>query len=119
MKPATFLLFAACLSSCGYELGNLYTYRDVQVNIFENVSNRRIHEFDLTNAIVHEMSSRGIRVNRSDAKYILEGSIVDIRTPSVVENDLDQVTVGSLRFQVEVRLVDRDGNEIGKAPITD
>ena len=86
-------------------------YRDVQVNSFDNVSNRRINEFDLTNAIVHEMSARGIRVNRRDAKYVLEGSIRDIRTPSVVEDNLDQVTVGSLRYQVEVRLVDRDGNE--------
>lgn len=105
------LLWAAPLSSCGYQWGNLYAYKDVQVRIFDNVSNRRIHEFDLTNAIVHEMSARGIRVNRKDAEYTLEGTILDIRTPSVVESDLDQVTVGALRYNVEIRLLDRSGKE--------
>ena len=112
MKHATFLVFlASALSSCGYEWGNLYAVKNVQVRIFDNVSTRRIHEFDLTNAIIHEMSARGIRVNRKDADHVLEGRILEIRTPSLVEDDLDQVTVGSLRYRVEIRLIDREGKE--------
>ena len=114
--PAAFLLLAAGVvpTSCGYQWGGLYDeYRDagVQVNIFDNVSQRRTHEFDLTNAIVHEMSSRGMRVNASDAEYTLEGRILGIRTPSVVEGKTDVILVGSLQFRVEIRLVDSNGEE--------
>jgi hypothetical protein len=108
------LLVLAC-SSCGYELGNLYEIRDVKVEVFENMSERRTHEFDLHEAIVHEIAARGIRVNAKDAAYTLKGRILDIRTPSVVDQkNTDQVIVGSLLFSLEIRLIDANGNEVWK-----
>lgn len=102
-------------SSCGYEVGNLYEIRDVKVDIFENNSERRTHEFDLTDAVVHEISSRGIRVNAKDAAYTLKGKILDIRTPSVVDQkNTDLVVVGSLMFSLEIRLLDAHGTEVWK-----
>lgn len=99
-------------SSCGpYVVGDLYEVRDVRVRIFDNLSERRIHEFDLTNAVVRELSARGIRVNSRNAAFTLEGRIIDIRNPSVVEGRTDAVLVGSLHFTVEARLVDREGKE--------
>ena len=109
------LLLALAGSSCGYEVGNLYDIRDVKVDIFENVSERRTHEFDLTNAVVHEIASRGIRVNAKDAAYTLKGKITDIRTPPQVnQKNTDDTIVGSLRFSVEIRLIDANGNEVWK-----
>jgi len=109
------LLLALAASSCGYEVGNLYEVRDVKVDIFENSSERRTHEFDLTDAVVREMAARGIRVNARDAAYTLKGRILDIRTPSVVDQkNTDQVVVGSLLFSLEIRLIDAHGTELWK-----
>jgi hypothetical protein len=109
------LLLALACSSCGYEVGNLYEIRDVKVDIFENLSERRTHEFDLTEAIVHEIATRGVRVNARDAAYTLKGRILDIRTPSLVDQkNTDQIVVGSLLFNVEIRLIDANGTELWK-----
>ena len=109
------LFLALGCSSCGYELGNLYEIRDVRVETFENVSERRTQEFDLTDSIIHEMTARGIRVNAKDAAYTLKGRILDIRTPSVVDQKLtDQVVVSSVMFALEIRLMDAGGNEVWK-----
>ena len=112
-RLAPFLAFA--LSSCGYEIGNLYEIRDVKVDVFDNVSERRTQEFDLTYSIVHEISSRGIRVNARDAAYTLKGKILDIRTPALVDlKNTDQILVGSLSMTLEIKLIDSNGTEIWK-----
>lgn len=107
--PPLLLLLASC-----YSVGGLYEIREVKVRVFDNVSDRRTQEFDLTNAVVHEMTAKGLRVNGSDASFTLEGRILDMRTPTVVTGDLDKVVVGSLALRVEIRLVNRDGKEVWK-----
>jgi len=109
------VLLALVGFSCGYEVGNLYEIRDVKVDIFDNLSERRTQEFDLTDAIVQEISARGIRVNARDAAYTLKGRILDIRTPSLVDQkNTDDTIVSSVLFHVEVRLIDAQGNELWK-----
>ena len=109
------LLLALAGSSCGYEVGNLYEIRDVKVDVFENNSEWRTQEFDLTQVVVHEIASRGIRVNARDAAYTLKGRINDVRTPALVnQKNTDQVIVSSVQFSVEIRLMDANGNEICK-----
>lgn len=113
MRAVLACVLALTLSSC-YRCGGLYedyAGPGVRVRIFDNISQRRTHEFDLTNAVVHELSSRGIRVNVPDARYVLEGRILEIRTPPLVEGETDQVLIGSLRFAVEIRLIDRRAPE--------
>jgi hypothetical protein len=108
-------LLACALFSCGYEIGNLYEIRDVKVDVFDNVSERRTQEFDLTYSIVHEISSRGIRVNAKDAAYTLKGKILDIRTPALVDlKNTDQILVGSLAITLEIRLIDSNGTQLWK-----
>jgi len=114
IRRLSFLLALAC-SSCGYEIGNLYEIRDVKVDIFQNDSDRRTQEFDLTDAVVHEILARGIRVNARDAAYTLKGKILEIRTPSLVDQkNTDLVIVGSLLFTLEIRLIDANGNDVWK-----
>jgi hypothetical protein len=116
--PALRLLCVLCflcgLSSCGYEIGPPHAIRDVRVEIFDNVSERRTHEFDLTHAVMREMAAKGLRVNSSDARHTLTGRITDIRTPSQVEGKDDVVLVGSLLFRVEVALTGPDGKAVWK-----
>ena len=108
-------LLSFALFSCGYEVGNLYEIRDVKVDMFENISERRTQEFDLTYAVSQEITARGIRVNARDAAYTLKGRILDIRTPSLVDQkNTDQVLVGSLTMTLEIRLIDANGTELWK-----
>lgn len=109
--PALPLLLAAC----GYRVGGLYAYRDVRVELFDNVSERRTHEIDLTSAVLHELAARGIRVNPPGAPYVLRGRILDLRTPAVVdEKSTDEVLVGSLALRLEISLHTADGREVWK-----
>jgi hypothetical protein len=103
------------------QVGDLYEYKDVRVDVFDNLSERRTHEFDLTRAVLQEMVSRGIRVNGKDAPYTLKGRVLDIRTPAVVDQaKTDVVLVGSLQFQVEVWLLDnRTGGTVWKESRTE
>jgi len=105
-------LLEGLLAACGYQVGGLYETRDVRVEVFDNVSERRTHEFDLTGAVVSEMTSRGIRVNRRDAPVTLKGRIEEIRTPPVVDQaKTDSLLVGSLYYRLEIRLIRADGSE--------
>jgi hypothetical protein len=109
--PAAALLLGA-LAACGYEMGGLYPEREVAVRTFDNVSERRTEELDLTNAVVHEMTARGFRVNRSGAPLTLRARIMDVRTPSLVDQqDTDQTLVSSLQVRVEAVLTDAEGKE--------
>ena len=109
-------LAAGLLASCGYQIGGLYDdyHAGVRVAVFDNLTERRTHEFDLTHAVVREMASRGLRVNVPSAPYTLTGRIRDMRTPSVVEGETDRVLVGSLRIRVEIELSDAQGNLVWK-----
>ena len=107
--PPLLILLAA---GCGYEAGGLYPEREVAVRTFDNVSERRTEELDLTNAVVHEMTTRGFRVNRSGAPLTLKARILDVRTPSLVDQrDTDQTLVSSVLVRVEAVLLDAEGKE--------
>lgn len=103
-------LLPALLGACGYQVGGLYPERDVRVEAFDNVSERRTHEFELTGAVTRELIARGFRVNGAGAPLVLRGRILDMRTPSVVDQvDTDQAIVSSLTMQVEISLSGVDG----------
>ncbi len=111
MRAAPLLLLA--LASCGYEIGALYAVRDVRVDILDNASERRTHELDLTSAICQELVARGIRVNHPNAAHTLRGSILDLRTPALVdERSTDEILVGSLHLTLEIRMLGANGQEL-------
>ena len=94
------------LSSCGYSAGGLYEHRAVKVGLFDNKDERRLHEFDLTRAVVRELQADGIRVNSSDAKVEVHGAIQEITQPTAVEGKQDVVVVGTVAFRLQVVLRD-------------
>ena len=106
------VLASGAAPGCGYQVGGLYPELDVQVATFDNVSERRTLEFELTNAVVHEMIARGFRVNKPGSPLVLRGRILDVRTPPLVgQPDTDAVLVSSIAVRVEVSLTDAQGHE--------
>ena len=109
------LLSFLVLSSCGYRVGGLIAHRDVALEILDNRSERRTHEFDLSAEIAREMAGAGIVVNAPDAPVKLVGEIVNFGEPSIVDTGEDAVLVGSVAIRMEVSLVDtRDDRVIWK-----
>lgn len=110
------ILVLGLTASCGYSAGGLYDHRAVRVTIFDNVDERRGHEFDLTQAVHRELQGAGIRVNSPDASVELTGKILGLATPAAVEGKTDEVIVGSVVLRVEVVLSDRaSGRELRRA----
>lgn len=107
--PAVLLL----LASCGYSAGGLYGHDAVRIRIFDNVTERRTHEFDLTEAVARELRAGGVRVNAQDAVVELSGTIEEIVSPTAVEGARDVVVVGSIAYRLSVVLRDRStGKEL-------
>lgn len=102
--PALALLLAA--ASCGYTAGDLRESRRVKLRILENFDERRTHEFDLTRAIARELAARGVQVNAADADVELQGTILSVTQPSVVEGRSDVIVVGAVSFRLEIAVVD-------------
>ena len=62
--------------------------------------------------MARELIARGFRVNAAGAPLVLRGRILDMRTPSVVDQvDTDQLLVGSLTVRLEITLSEADGRE--------
>lgn len=112
---ATWILGALAsllVAGCGYRAGGLYEVEEISIPMFDNQTERRLHEFDLTQAVVREASQRGIRVS-PNASHELRGRIMDIDQPVVVPGPRDQVVAGAFSMKVEVWIVDRrNGKEM-------
>jgi len=108
--------FAFCLlllAACGYRFGGIVEHPRVTLTMFDNLTERRTHEVDLTEAVAREMTGAGIAVNASDAPVELTGRIVDFREPPVVETGKDEVLVSSVVIQLEISLRRRsDGSTL-------
>jgi len=111
------LVFAA---GCGYSSGELREHGAVRLAIFDNVDERRTHEFDLTRSVARELSARGVRVNGSGASVELRGTLLAVTEPSVVEGQKDVVVVGAVSFKLQVVLVDvATGRELRRSERTE
>jgi hypothetical protein len=111
-------LWAACASTaagCGYSVGGLIA-RDTAVSLphFDNLSERREHEFSLHRAVARELQARGVKIDEA-APLVMRGKILDITEPVRVEGESDQPIVAAVSYRVEITLVNRsDGREISK-----
>ncbi len=80
--------------------------------IFDNLAERRTHEFALTDAVAREMAGAGIAVNSPDAPVEIVGTIVDFREPAVIERGKDEVLVSSVAIRLEISLVRRSDGKV-------
>lgn len=115
MKRFLVVLALAC-ASCGYSAKPLVReeYRTVAIAIFENPTVRRAHEFDLTNAVTRMVHARTpYRIaSRDAADLVLEGTILDYRTPALVEDRRDAVIESRVDITLQVVLTDRAGKTV-------
>lgn len=118
MRVFASLVLCVLFTGCGYRAGGLYEVEEISVPIFDNQTDRRLHEFDLTQAVVREASQRGIRVS-PNATHELRGRIVDIDQPVVVPGPRDRVVAGAFSMKVEIWIVDRrNGKEMIREVLT-
>lgn len=106
MKRALFIGMIL-MSACGYRSRGTYAYSRLEVPIFENNSDRRLHEFELTETVVREMQSNGLIVNDTNSPYLLKGKIVKITEPRVVEGTTSRVLVSSESVTFDLEVIER------------
>ncbi len=115
------LLSLGCLS-CGYSAKPLVRdgYRTVAVSIFENPTVRRAHEFDLTNAVTRAIHARTpYRIAAEDkADLVMAGTILDYRTPALVEDRRDLVIESRVDITLQIVLTDRSGRTVAQNTAT-
>lgn len=102
------VLLAALVSGCGYTTDSLLPggSRRIAVEVHENTTFFREHEFTLQREVMAELRQRShYRVSRRrDADVLLEGEIVEITAPTLVETRRDlvseQAVIVTARFRV-------------------
>jgi len=110
-----FAPLALALAGCGYSTNELLEHSAVTLRIIDNQDERRTQEFDLTRLVARELAARGVHVNASDAPVALEGTILQITEPSIVEGQSDVVVVGAVSVRLQVVVRDRKtGREISR-----
>ena len=100
------------LLSCGYRMGGLVSHPEVGLEILDNRTERRGHEFDLSALLAREMMGAGIVVNAPEAPVKLVGEIVNFDQPGVVETGQDDVLVGSVAVRLKLSLLNTRDNKV-------
>jgi hypothetical protein len=101
------------LGGCGYRLGGLLEHPKIKLAIFDNTTERRTHEIDLTAAVARELTGSGVALNSPEATVELVGRIVNFLEPTLVETGKDEVLVASVAIRLEISLLRRsDGTAL-------
>ncbi|MBI4244405.1 MAG: hypothetical protein HY606_09980 [Planctomycetes bacterium] len=107
-----FLFSVFCLLGCGYSF--VQSDRSFSVDIFDNETERRGHEFALTQRLIQAMKERGITVS-NNAPYKIRGKILKINQDVLAVSRKDEVIAGSLEFFVDYEVIEkRTGKQILK-----
>ncbi len=109
MKLSRTLLFILLLG-CGYKIYQPIQYRLVSIPIFENSSDRRANEFELTNLVIKELQLRGVKISET-APHILRCEITNISEPILVMGSKDVLLVGSYSIKLKVQLIERSSQK--------
>ncbi|HLG43050.1 MAG TPA: hypothetical protein VI643_06770 [Planctomycetota bacterium] len=93
-------------AGCGYHFGHAVDHSEISVAIFDNLTERRHHELDLTRQVIRELAHAGVKIDPK-APVELRGEIVEIGLPALAESQTDQVLVGAFSMSVRCRLVEK------------
>lgn len=88
--------------------------RRVAVEVHENVTFRRFHEFGLQRELMAEFRQRSHYTvsRRHDADVLLSGEIVDITVPTLVETRTDRVSEQAVIVTARFRLISLERGEL-------
>ena len=110
--------FSLCtaLAGCGYTVGPNFNrdIKTVAVPVFENDSNRRGLEFQLTEAVQHEITKRSsYRLAKGlEADTRLTGRIVSVKKSALSESRYDDPRTLQMNMMVKVTWEDLRTNEV-------
>jgi hypothetical protein len=111
-------LLVVALISCGYSSAPLYRYDSqnttVSIPVFENRTNWRNLELDVTQNVVEKVTARTPfrLVDQEDADLLIRGEITEVSRPVLSEGNLDSVIRSSVRYTVNVKIKNRSTDEI-------
>ncbi len=110
--------FITGLISCGYSSAPLYRYDSqnttVSIPVFENRTNWRNLELDVTQNVVEQVTARTPfrLVDQENADLVIRGEITEVSRPVLSEGDLDSVIRSSVRYNVNVKIKNRSTGEV-------
>jgi hypothetical protein len=108
IRRHSILILLLVAAGCGYSWGSRLSVSELSVSVFDNLTERRDHEFELARQVVQEVRQAGVKV-KPTASMRLEGEIMKITLPALAESSADAVLVGSFSMKIRYRLVDRSG----------
>lgn len=97
---------ASILCGCGYAF--VTSGKSFEVDVFDNMTERRGHEVLLTQRVVQGLKKKGFAL-KDGADYILRGRISRINQEILALSRFDEVIAGSLEFTVDYEVVGRTG----------
>jgi hypothetical protein len=109
---------ALVVSGCGYVHKSLLPgdVKSVQINIFDNESDRPDLELTVTKAIVNEVSSAtDLKLTDTNPDSILKGTLVERPNRSLITSEVGVVTTGDVTLEVD--LVWTDARTNGEIPL--
>jgi len=98
-------------AGCGYHFGHALERSEISVAVFDNLTERRHHELDLTRQLIRELAHAGVKVDPK-AAVELRGEIVEIGLPALAESQTDEVLVGAFSVTVRCRLVEKGSGKV-------
>lgn len=113
MKRGTLpAVLAFLFAGCGYSTAPLVRsgYDTIAVPVFENSTQRRLHERELTEAVQKAILARtpyGLVTDPEEADLVLEGVLSEFETPSLVETREDEVLQSAVRIEFTFTVRDR------------
>lgn len=104
-RPA--LLMVLFFTGCNYHPVRWRPATGIKVPIFQNDTERRMNEFDLTDVVIRRIHAHTpYQVNRPDADLLLLGKITSHETPGRVEGRNDLVIVSEVQVDLSIQVQD-------------
>jgi hypothetical protein len=107
---------AAFVSGCGYVHKSLLPgdIKTVQINIFDNETDRSDLELTVTKAIVNEVNSAtNLRITDTNPDSVLKGTLIESPNRALIGNEVGTITTGDVTLRVELTWMDaRTNSEI-------
>lgn len=100
-------LAGGCVWDYSFDGGYRKGVETVAIPVFENLTTRRLQEFDLTNVVAREVVTRTpyrVAASPAGADLVIRGTILQFTQPALVQGETDSVLEGSVLVQLRIRI---------------
>lgn len=102
------LIIGVTCIQCGCGYAFVTSNKSFEVDVFDNMTERRGHEVLLTQRVVQGLKKKGFTL-KDGADYVLRGQISRIDQEILALSRFDEVVAGSLEFIVDYEVISRSG----------